>query len=158
MSDSSLTIEKDGKTYTVNVESNTQLRRHFWGKSEMDEFSIGNVVNVYGAWTDDTQTAINARLIKNLSIQKRFGVFFGEVKSLLSDGWVMSTIAGKRPDQTVTVSSETTFENRSGETIGQAEVQVGHRVRVKGLWDNSANTVAEATQVKDFGLPVVTGL
>jgi sRNA-binding protein len=157
-SDTTLTIEKDGKSYTVHVSDNTQLRRRFWGKSSTAEFSVGNTVNVYGAWTDDTQTAINARLIRNISIQKRFAVFVGEVKSLLSGGWVMSTASEKRPDQTVTVSAETKFENRKGETIGQADVQVGHKVRVKGLWDSSSNTVTEVVQVKDFSLPAQASL
>lgn len=154
-SDTTLTVEKDGKSTTVNVGGDTQLRRRFWGKSTTAEFSVGNNVNVYGAWTDEAQTAINARLIRNISIQKRFGVFFGEVKSLLSNGWVMSTVSEKRPDQTVTITSETKIENRKGETIGQNDVKVGHRVRVKGLWDNSSNTVTEVKQVKDFSLPIV---
>lgn len=154
--DTTITVEKDGTSYLVNVSDNTQLRRRFWGKSTTNEFSVGNTVNVYGAWTDDTKTAINARMIRNLSIQKRFGVFFGQVKSLLPTGWVMSTVSSKRPDQTVTVTSDTKFEDRRGQTIVQGDVQVGHRVRVKGLWDSSANTVTEVKQVKDFSLPVVT--
>ncbi|MBI5019029.1 hypothetical protein HZB58_02040 [Candidatus Gottesmanbacteria bacterium] len=153
--DTTLTIEKDGKTYTVNFDSKTQLRRRFWGKSTLDEFSVGNIVNVIGRWTDDTHTAINARLVRNISIQKRFGVFFGEVKSILGTGWVMSTKSENRADQTVTVSSETKFENRRGETMTQAEVQVGHKVRVRGLWDRTLNTVTEVTNVKDFSLPQV---
>jgi hypothetical protein len=154
--DTTLTVEKDGKSYTVNLTDKTQLRRKFWGKSTTSEFAVGNTVNVYGAWTDDTQTTMNARMIRNISIQKRFGVFFGEVKSLLSGGWVMTTVSGKRQDQTVTVSSSTKIENKKGETMTQADVQVGHRVRVKGLWDSSNNTVTEVTHVKDFSLPVVT--
>ena len=152
--DTTLTVEKDGKSYTVNMDSNTQLRRRFWGKAELSEFSIGNIVNVIGLWTDDTHTAINAKLIRNVSIQKRFGVFFGEVKSLLSGGWVMSTKSENRADQTVTVSGSTKFENRKGETMTQADVKVGHKVRVRGLWDKTLNTITEVTQVKDFALPI----
>lgn len=152
--DTTLTVEKDGKSYTVNMQNNTQLRRRFWGKSDMDEFAVGNTVNVYGTWTDENKTAINARMIRNLSIRKRFGIFFGEVKSLLSNGWVMSSVIAKRGDQTVTVSSSTQFENRKEESITQSDIQVGHRVRVKGLWDSSNNTVTEVTKVKDFNLPV----
>lgn len=153
-SDTTLTIEKDGKSYTVNFDSKTQLRRRFWGKAELSEFSVGNIVNVIGQWTDDTHTAINAKLIRNVSIQKRFGVFFGEVKSILSGGWVMSTKSENRADQTVTVSADTKFENRKGETMTQAEVKAGHKVRVRGLWDRTLNTVTEVTHVKDFSVPV----
>lgn len=153
-SDTTLTVEKDGKSYLVNISDKTQIRRRFWGKSDLSEFSVGNVVNVVGVWTDDTHTAINATLVRNISIQKRFGVFFGEVKSLVANGWVMSTKSGNRADQTVTVTSDTKFENRNGETITKADVAVGHKVRVRGLWDKTLNTVTEVTQVKDFSLPV----
>ncbi len=152
--DTTLTVEKDGKSYLVNLGDKTQIRRRFWGKSDLSEFSVGNVVNVIGLWTDDTHTAINATLVRNVSIQKRFGVFFGDVKSLVTNGWVMSTKSGNRADQTVTVTSDTKFENRNGETITKADVVVGHKVRVRGLWDKTLNTVTEVTQVKDFSLPV----
>lgn len=151
--DSTLTIKKDDKTYTVQISDTTKFRRRFWGKSEVSEFSIGNTVNVVGTWADESHTTINAILLRNISIQKRFGVFFGQVKSLLSNGWIMSSTSDKRPDQTVTVSGETKFVNRKGETITQAEVKAGHRVRVRGLWDNTANTVTEVKEVKDFSLP-----
>lgn len=149
-----LTVEKDGKSYTVNVDSKTQLRRRFWGKATLDEMQIGDTINVIGLWADDAHTTINAKLVRDASIQKRFGVFFGQVKSLLSNGWVMSTVSDKRADQTVTVSSSTKFENRKGETITQADVKVDQKVRVKGLWDKVQNTVTEVTNVKDFSLPL----
>lgn len=151
---STLTVAKDSTTYTVTTDANTQFRRKFWGKSALDEINVGHTVVVIGHWTDDAHTTVLANHVRDLSIQKRFGVFFGEVKSLLSNGWVMSTVGTKRPDQTVTVSSSTKFTNRKEETITQADVQVGAKVRVRGLWDSSANTVTEVTKVKDFGLPI----
>jgi len=153
--DTSLTIEKDGASFTVLFDDKTQLRRRFWGKSELGEFSVGNIVNVVGRWTDDTKTTINAKVLRNISIQKRFGVFFGEVKSLLSSGWVMSTKSENRADQTVTVSSATEFKNRKEETIVKSDVKVGDKVRVRGLWDRSTNTITEVKEVKDFSLPII---
>ncbi|MBI5619601.1 hypothetical protein HY950_01450 [Candidatus Gottesmanbacteria bacterium] len=149
-----LTVEKDGKSYTVLTDDKTQFRRRFWGKGSLDEIQVGHQVNVIGHWTDDARTTVQAKLVRDLSIQKRFGVFFGVVKSLTSGGWVMSTVSEKRADQTVTVSASTKFVNRKEEAIAQADVAVGHRVRVKGLWDSAANTVTEVTHVKDFNLPV----
>ncbi|MBP9813573.1 hypothetical protein KBC80_00130 [Candidatus Woesebacteria bacterium] len=149
-----LTVEKDGKSFTVNTDTNTEFRRKFWGKSALDEFAVGNMVNVIGHWTDDAHTSVLAKQVRNLSIQKRFGIFFGVVKSLSTNGWVMSTISDKRAEQTVTVSSTTKFTNRKEETISQSDVKVGARVRVRGLWDSSANTVTEVTAVKDFSLPI----
>lgn len=149
-----LTVEKDGKSYTVVTDSNTQLRRRFWGKATLDEMQVGDTLNVIGLWADDAKTTINAKLVRDASIEKRFGVFVGEVKSLTSSGWVMSTVSEKRPNQTVTVTASTKLVNRKGGAIGQADVVVGHRVQVKGLWDRANNTVTEVTHVKDFTLPV----
>lgn len=154
-SDTSLTVEKDGTSYTVLFDDKTQFRRRFWGKSELSEFSVGNTVNVVGRFTDDTKTTIQARVLRNISIQKRFGVFFGSVKTLLPSGWVMSTKSENRADQTVTISSETKLKNRKGETIVQSDIKVGDKVRVHGLWDKSLNTVTEVKEVKDFNLPIV---
>lgn len=150
----SLTVEKDGKSYTVVTDAKTQLRRRFWGKATLDEMQVGDTLNVIGLWADDAKTTINAKLVRDASIEKRFGVFVGLVKSLTSSGWVMSTVSEKRLDETVTVSASTKLVNRKEEAIVQADIAVGHRVRVKGLWDRANNTVTEVTHVKDFNLPV----
>ncbi len=142
---------KDGVDYTVNTDSNTHFERRFWGKGTLDEMQVGDTLNVIGRWTDDTHTAINAVLVRDLSIMKRFGVFFGTVSSLTADGWVMKT---QRGDETVTVDSTTKFVNRRGETITKAGVKVGDRVRVRGLWDKTNSTLTEVKEVKDFSLPV----
>lgn len=149
-SPTSLTCTRDGKTYTILIDDKTQLRRRFWGKATLSEFQIGDTLNVIGQWTDDSHTTIKARLIRDISIQKKRGVFFGEVTSLTGSGWVMST---KRGTETVTVDSSTKFVNREGDTITKGDIKVGHRVRVKGLWDSKLNTITEVTQVKDFSLP-----
>lgn len=149
--DSIVVTAKDGQEITVNVGEKTQFRRRFWGKSSFDEIQTGDTVNVIGRWTDDTHTAINAVLIRDLSIQKRLGVFFGAVKSMNNDVWMITTV--NRGNQEVTVSSTTKFINRRDEKMTSKEVQVGHRVRVRGLWDKTKSTIREVTEVKDFDLP-----
>lgn len=145
---------KDGKTYTVNTDTSTQFRRRFWGKSSLDEMTVGDTLDIIGQWTDDAHTSILAKLVRDTSIQKRFGVFFGTVTSVSSTGWVVQTI--NRGSQTVTVTGSTKFINRKGSAITQADIVVGHKVRVRGLWDNKSNTITGVTEAKDFTLPVVS--
>lgn len=145
-----LVVSKGGKDFTVNVDANTQLRRRFWGKATLDEFQVGDTLNVIGLWADDAHTTINAKLIRDASIQKRFGVFLGTVATLTADGWTMTT---KRGTETVTVSATTKFTNRKEQPITKADVVIGHKVRVRGLWDSKANTITEVTNVKDYSLP-----
>jgi hypothetical protein len=150
-----ITITKDTKTYSIQTDDKTQFRRLFWGKSSFDEIQVGDTIQVFGKWTDEAKTIILARSIRDVSIQKRFGVFFGVVQSLTSNGWVMTTISTKRDNQTVTINTSTKLTNRKGETISQADIVVGHRVRVKGMWDRANNTVTEVTIVRDFSLPTL---
>lgn len=152
ISGTTLTVTKDGNTYTVNTDSNTRLRRHYWGSSTLADFSVGNLVNVLGKFTDEAKTTILARMIRNLSIMKRHGVFIGDITAKNSDNFVINS--KHRGDQTVYIDSNTKFIQRDGETTTFAGIQVGHRVRVRGLWDKSLNKITEVTQVKNYSLPL----
>lgn len=148
------TISKDGKTYTVTTDDKTQFHRRFFGKiANLSEIQKGHVVTVVGKWTNDERTSMQAVNFRDISIQKRFGVFFGNVLTI--NGNVITMQSKNRGTQTVTVGSTTRFVNRKEETIAQTDIKVGQRIRVKGLWDSANNTVTEVTQVKDFDLPVI---
>ena len=148
-----LTVTKDDKIYTVIIDSRTQLRRKFWGKSTLSEMQEKDTVNIIGKWTDADQTKITAKLVRDLSIQKRYGVFFGQVKSTTATGLVMETI--NRGSQTVTYSSTTRFINRKNQILKKDQIKEGDKVRIKGTWNSQANTITEVVQVKDFNLPQV---
>lgn len=155
MGDQSLTVSgNDGKTYEVFITEKTKIKRRYWGNSEIDEFSVGNQVNIVGKWKNDEQTQIDAILVRNASIQKRHGVFIGTISSKGDSSFVVDPI--KRENQTVFFDSNTKLVNRKEESISYSDLAVNHRVRIKGLWDQSANTVTEVTHIKDFSLPVIT--
>ncbi len=153
-----LTVDNDGKSYSVLTGTfdmcTTQFRRRFWGVSSISEMTVGDNVNVVGRWKDDTKTTVEACLVRDTSIQKRHGVFFGTVTSLSGSGFVIEAV--RRGTQTVTTSSSTKFVNRKNQSIAQGDIAVGHKVRVRGIWNNLNNTITEVTHVKDFNLPVVT--
>ena len=105
-----LTVIHESKTYTVLTDDKTQFRRKFWGKSELAEFNVGDKINGVGTWEDEGHTNIRARLIRNMSIQMRYGVFFGTVKEVTGTGFTMET--ERRGVQTVTVGQDTSYVNR----------------------------------------------
>lgn len=149
---SNLTVEKDGKKYTVQTDGNTQFRRHFWGNSSLSEIAIGDKVNIYGKFTDDQETTILARLIRDVSIMKRFGAFIGSVGDLSGTAFTLNTVA--RGAQKVTLNDSTKCVNRKEETITcSSDLQNGHRVRVKGMWNKTNSTITEVTHLKDYSLP-----
>ncbi|MBI3385298.1 hypothetical protein HY030_03855 [Candidatus Gottesmanbacteria bacterium] len=149
---STLTVTKDDKSYTVLITSDTKFRRHFWGKSTFAEISIGDRVNVWGNWTDDSHTTINAMMIRNLSIMKRFGVIVGNITSKSSTSFVILT--NNKGEQTVKFDNSTKFVKKNDTTITYTDVNIGDRVKIKGLWDKTLNTISEVTQVKDYTLPL----
>ena len=157
-----LTVESNGKSYTVLTGTfdtcTTKIKRFYWGTSDLSEYTVGDKLNIYGTWQDEGKTTIEACVIRDRSIQKRFGVFVGEVLSLTNTGWVMKPVGVKRSNQTITVTGSTKYTNRREQAITQADIKVGHRVKVKGMWNRVNNTVTEVTKVKDYSLPArVTG-
>lgn len=151
-SGTTLTVSKDGKSYSVSTDGSTKLRRRFWGNATLGEMQVGDSLNVYGRWTDDAHTMVVASLIRDISIQKRNGVFFGAVQSISGDTIVIQTPA--RGTETITLSAKTKLTNRKGGSIAKSDIKVGDRIRVRGLWDSQAHTITEVTQLRDFNLPV----
>ncbi len=143
----------DGKTYQINISKTTNLVREFGGKSSLTEFSVGDKIMVFGKFTDSSKTTIDANTIRNISIQKRWGAFFGKVTTINSDNFVMTTI--ERGTQTVYFGTAK-FVNRKEVSIIYGDVKIGDRVRVKGVWDKTLNKINEVMQVKDFSLPIIT--
>lgn len=151
----SLTIDNGGTSVKVDVTADTHFRRKFWGKSTLAEISIGDSVDIVGRWTSEGKTEIKAVVIRDLSIQKRFGVFFGTVKSFTDTGFIITTI--QKGEETVTVGTAKLID-RKGQIINASNIQVGQVVRVRGLWNSANFTITETTEVKDFSLPAQAGL
>lgn len=142
---------EDG-TFQVNITDKTQLLRKFGGKSSLSEYSVTDEVMVFGKFTDDTRSAIDAKIIKNNSIQKRFGAFFGKVITKNSDNFTMESI--ERGTQTVYFGTAKIVD-RKETSISVNDIKVGDRVRVKGVWDKTLNKISEVDHIKDFSIPVI---
>ncbi|MBI3558983.1 hypothetical protein HY085_01175 [Candidatus Gottesmanbacteria bacterium] len=135
----------------VNVNSLTKIIRRFSGTSTLAEISVGDQVGVMGTWTDTSKTAVNARMVRDWSIQKRKGAFVGTIQTMMPTGFTFQSL--NRGVQTVTVSALTKYTNRKEQAINFTDLATGQKVRVKGLWDNKLNTITEVFQIKDYSLP-----
>lgn len=138
----------DGETYTINVTEETKFARKFGGKSDFSELKDGDTINVFGKFTDENKDTVDAKLIRDLSIQKRWGVFFGEVTSEGTESFIIKTI--QRESLTVYYDDETEFFNHKKEEIESSDINPGMRVRVKGIWDKTLNEVREVDEVRVF--------
>ena len=113
----------------------------------------GDILNIYGKWTDAAKTSVLAILVRDTSIQKRFGVFVGQVQTINDNDWVIETAS--RGTQTVTLSKTVKLYNRKGEAITQTQILAGHRIKIRGFWNKTKNLITDTTTVKDYNLPVV---
>jgi len=145
-----LTVSKDDKAYTVKVTDKTVLLRKFGGKSDLNEFSVGDILSVRGKWTDEAKTILEARVIRDLSIQKRKGTFWGTIKSKSADGLTFVLLSVNRGEQTVMTDASSKFFDRAEKAITFADLKIADRVRVSGLWDSKLNKITEVTRVKDW--------
>lgn len=145
-------LSGDDGTFQVNITDKTKILRKFGGKSSLSEYSIGDEVVVFGKFTDDTKLIIDAKTVKNNSIQKRFGAFFGKVTIKNNDNFIMET--AERGTQTVYFGTAK-FVDRKEVNISYTDIKAGDRVRVKGVWDKTLNKISEVNQIKDFSIPVV---
>lgn len=136
---------------TVNILTNTQIRRRFWGKTAVSEFTVGDNVLVIGSWIDTTKAAINAVLIRDVSIERRWGVLFGTVTANNSTTLIVNTLS--RGSVTVDLSGSTKLVNRKQQTIGFGDIQIGNKVRIKGTYDLTSKVVVTTDEVKDFSIP-----
>lgn len=148
---SMVTVNNNGTSVQVDITSTTHIRRKFDGASNLGEISVGDTVYVVGKWTSDAKTEITAVTIRDMSIQKKNGTFYGKVTSLTSGGFVVDTI--HRDSETVTLSSSTAITGRGGATLSQSSIQVGDEIRVTGMWDSNLKTITEVTKVRDFSQP-----
>ncbi len=149
---STLTVStQNNGSVTVNILANTQIRRRFWGKTTLSEFSTGDNVQVIGSWTDGNKTAINAVLVRDVSIEARWGVLFGTVTVNNSTTLTVNTFS--RGTVTVDLSGSTKLVNRNQQTITVGDIQVGNKVRIKGIYDLTSKVVVTTDEVKDFSIP-----
>lgn len=141
---------KDEKTATLNITDKTVILKKFGGKSSMTELKVGDIVTAVGTWTQTDPPVLETKVLRDLSILKRKATFWGKIKSISGDTFVLSTIF--RGELTIKTDGETKFVNRREETIVFSDLKEGHRVRVKGIWDQTLKLVEEVSLVKDWSV------
>lgn len=159
---SSLTVASDHNgPVTVNILANTILKRRFGGNSALSEFRVGDEVAVIGALhaapsgsssSAAADNSIDARYIRDLSIQKRNTVFVGTILTMGTDSFTVKTQS--RGVQTVHVTAGTTTYQERNKAISLSDLKVGDRVLVKGsIWDRAAKDIDAAKVIKLPNVP-----
>ncbi len=136
-------------SWGVNVLPDTEINRRFGGRSSVSEISVGDFISFQGAllYTSAFPIMVNAKVIKNWSVQKKNASFNGKVKSVdsVNSKFVLSS---ERAEITVMVSTTTLFKKGDGTGVF-SDVAVGGRVLAKGLY-NSQLMQLSADEVKIY--------
>ncbi|MGB9680650.1 MAG: hypothetical protein ACPLYC_00390 [Minisyncoccia bacterium] len=106
ISENLIKVEIFGYSYKVDI-SNANLFRQGWGKSEIDEFSIGDVVNVYGYLDNNDNFLVHAINVRDMSILLTHYVFKGIIKSIDSNNKTFVLNTASHGDLTVGIYSDT---------------------------------------------------
>lgn len=150
ISSTTLTVTKDGNTFMINTDTNTQVIRRFGDTSMLSQISVGDLINIAGVWVDGSKTTAYAKLIRDGSIQERHDAFEGTVTLVTTNGFVFQS--RNRGQQTVIVRSSTKVTDRTGNTIALSQIGAGNMVNVRGLWNRTSNTIT-ADMVRDQSIP-----
>lgn len=145
-----ITVVKGDQSIILKISDKTTILRKFGGKSSLTELHVGDIVTARGTWVDETKAVLDTRVLRDLSIQKRHGTFWGKIKSISGVTFVLETSG--RGDQTVQPDDNTKIINRKEVKVSFSDLKVGDRVRVTGLWDLTLKTISEVKTIKDWTL------
>jgi len=135
-----LIVDTDTGDITVYIVGKTLLKRRYGGASNLSEFMVGDELAVLGKKHKTTgnvlsESEMDAKYIRNLSIQRRNAVILGIIKTKSDTSFTVQT--EKKGLQTVFVSAGTSLTEKD-KPITYAELSDGNRILVKGeLWDRA---------------------
>ncbi len=149
-----------GQTFSVKLAGTTKIVRYFWGSSSIDELSVGDIVNVWGYMDASDYATINAKTVRDVSIQSKHGVFKGTVESVGVDSFIVKT--EDKGNQTVLVSADTKIMKPAiGIVCAQslnvvcpkeiagtlADIKSGSVVVVRGVWNKTLSQIKAVSVV-----------
>lgn len=163
-----------GYEYKVNIEE-AKLVRQYWAGSELDEFAVGDIVNVFGYLDQSDNHLVYAKTIRNISIQKRHTIFKGLIGSIDNTMRTFVLQTPKNGDQIVIVNAETKIVKSEPvfciqvvgaycpaiiSTLAEFEyLAVGEAIIARGLWNEDAKKITAESIIVGFdGRPLFNNL
>lgn len=141
--------------YKIDL-TGVKLVRQNWANSEIDEFSVGDLINVFGYLDENDNFLIHAKTVRDLSIQKNQRIFKGVVGTITPpDSFILQTT--DLGDYTVVVSSDTeivksepmvciqvvgvTCPSSTSAVATFSDIKTGETVIVRGVWNNTTKKI-----------------
>lgn len=163
-----ITVKIFGIEYKVNL-TKAKLLNSQWNTGELDNFVVGDLVNVYGFIEENNPFLINAKTVRNLSLQKHLSIFRGVIQNLSNS--TFSLLTEKNGTITVVVKDDTKIIRTektaciqiyppvncplsASRLITFADLKEGEKAIVRGEYDKNLNQLrAEQILVGDDDRP-----
>lgn len=136
----SLTVTVGATVYTVEVTTTTEIVRRFNGQSDLNEFIVGDAIEVRGTASADSANVVTATRIRDVSVQRAGGTFKGSITALDCANSRFTFKPRERVEQTVYIGTATKII-RGGEKVGCADLKVNEEAKVIGLWRQASNRI-----------------
>lgn len=150
-----LKISIFGNNYKVDLKE-VKLVKQNWANSEIDEFSVGDLINIFGYLDENDNFLIHAKTIRNLTLQKSQRVFKGVVGTITPpDTFILQTT--DFGDYDVVVSADTKIIKSEPRPCAQAtdttctvsvsglavfnDIKTGETAIVRGVWNSAAKKI-----------------
>ncbi len=153
-----LTLQSNGTSYTVDISTTTKLVRRFNGVSALDEFAANDQLTVTG--TIETGNTIMATRVKDLSIQAAYTRMLGQVTAVSTPGaapsltvTVLKDGSGRAPfapGQSYTLPiGATTQVTANGTTVAGSlnGIVAGEQVTALGVFDRTSRNFVSVARI-----------
>ncbi len=163
-----------GYNYKIDI-SKAKLVRQYWVESELDEFSVGDVVNVFGYLDQSDYYLVHGKTVRDITLQKKISVLKGLIGFIdnVNKTFVLQTI--NNGDQTVMVDSNTKIIESepifciqmvgincpfaTSTLVSFEDLAVGEAVVVRGVWNQDNHKIVAELIISGYdGRPLFNNL
>jgi len=133
-----------GQDYKVQIATDTNVVRQYWGKSAIDlsEFSVGDIIKVYGTLDTADYFLVHAKIVRNVSIQKLHAVFTGNILNIASSTGSFTIEAKRNGTSSLLVNTDSNTKIYQGKNLKSfSNLKVGTKVMVRGIWDKTLSKI-----------------
>ena len=154
----SIKISIFGYQYTVVIPSGIKILKESWEESKLTEFSVGDIVNIWGFLDASDNYRINTRTVRNISLRQRHTALTGIITSISVGVQEQSNIPAKnsftlqtkktRVHTVVVAVGPNTKIVKGQRPVVFSDLTVGMDVLVRGIWkQNTAEIDALVVQI-----------
>lgn len=130
-------------SWKVVTNSTTGFGRLYGGATNINEFSVGDVISFSGSLVANATTlTVEAKALKNWSIQKARANIVGTVGNIDSGTKKFTVTTKDKGLVTVETTSSTTFKKEGSATTTFSILQNGDKVEAQGLYNNNTKVLS----------------